>query len=111
MITSLCILFLLTWKPTVYSELDDGGPARSHHHLQNNVFPSMAVVNTKSCTYMIGRGASSSSSCATTIAVLAGAPLRRGGVGVLALACDCSNGTEHLRGHVAWEGVDSSRQV
>jgi len=60
---------------------------------------------------MISRGAPSSSSCAATVAVLTGAPLCGGGVWVLALACDCGDGTEHLRGHVAWEGVDSSRQV
>lgn len=60
---------------------------------------------------MISRWAPSSSSCASTIAVLAGAPLCRGGVGVLALACDCSNGAEHLRCHVAWKGVDGSGQV
>lgn len=60
---------------------------------------------------MISRGAPSSSSCAATVAVLTGSPLCGGGVWVLALACDCSDGTEHLRGHVAWEGVDSSRQV
>lgn len=60
---------------------------------------------------MISRRAPSSSSCAATIAILAGAPLCRGCVGVLALACDCSNSIEHLRSHVSWEGVDSSCQV
>lgn len=60
---------------------------------------------------MISRGAPSSSSRAAAVAVLAGAPLCGGGVWVLALACDCCDGTEHLRGHVAWERVDSPCQV
>lgn len=59
---------------------------------------------------MIGRRAPSTS-CAATVAVLAGAPLCRCGVGVLTLARDCGDGIEHLRCHVAWEGVDSSCQV
>lgn len=45
--------------------------------------------------HMVSRGAASPS-CAPTISILAGAPLCRGGVGVLALACDCSDGAEHL---------------
>lgn len=59
---------------------------------------------------MVSRG-TASSPCAAAVAVLAGAPLCWGGVGVLALACDCGDGIEHLGGHVAWESVDSSRQV
>lgn len=74
-------------------------------------FPSTAVVNTQSCTHMISRGTPSSSSCAAAVAILAGTPLCGGGVGVLALACNRGDGIEHLRGHVAWEGVDSSCQV
>lgn len=60
---------------------------------------------------MISRCAPSSSSRAAAVTVLAGAPLCRGGVGVLALARDCGDGVEHLRSHVAWEGVDCSSQV
>lgn len=61
-------------------------------------------------THVISRGAPASS-CAPPIAVLARAPLRGGGVGVLALACDCGDGVEHLRGHVTRERVDSTCQV
>lgn len=93
--------------------------AESDKRLQNSKkqlqisynFPFAVVFNFKSCTYMISRGAASSSPCASTVAVLTGAPLCGGGVWVLALACDCGDGTEHLRGHVAWEGIDSSCQV
>lgn len=58
---------------------------------------------------MISRGAASPSSCAAAVAVLAGAPLCRGGVGVLVLARHRGDGVEHLGSHVAWEGVDGSR--
>lgn len=45
--------------------------------------------------HMVSRGAPAPS-CAPTITILAGAPLCRGGVGVLALGCDGSDGVEHL---------------
>lgn len=59
---------------------------------------------------MISRGAPASSG-APAVAVLAGAPLRRRGVGVLPLARDCSDGVKHLGGHVAGECIDGTRQV
>lgn len=59
---------------------------------------------------MISRGAAASSGAAA-VAVLAGAPLRRRGVGVLPLARDRGDGVEHLGGHVAGERVDGARQV
>lgn len=43
------------------------------------------------------------------VAVLAGGPLRRRGVGVLALPRHRSDGVEHLGGHVPREGADGSR--
>lgn len=60
--------------------------------------------------HMISRGAAASSG-APAVAVLAGAPLRRRGVGVLPLARDRSDGVEHLGGHVAGERIDGTRQV
>lgn len=57
------------------------------------------------------RGRAASSTGASAVAILAGAPLCGGGIGVLALARDRRNGIEHLGGHVAWQRVDHTRQV
>ena len=63
-------------------------------------------------TYVVGTAAAPSAGAASTVAVLAGRPLSRGGVGILpTLAGYRSDGIEHLRGHVGWEGTDCSSQV
>lgn len=86
------------------------GPNFHFDHRKINILYNKHLdFNLQGSTHMIRRRASSSTTCAASITVLAGAPLSRGGVGILALACDCSNGIEHLRGHVAGESVDGSR--
>lgn len=59
---------------------------------------------------MIGRRAAPSPGAAA-VAVLAGAPLRRGGVGVLVLTRHRVDGIEHLGGHVPRQCVDYPGQV
>lgn len=100
--------FHLKWEPTAFTthlKRKLGTP-----NIPKTTLVVVVVVNFKSGTHMISRGAPSSSR-ASTIAILARAPLRRGSVGVLALASDCGDGTKHLRGHVAGERIHCTRQV
>ena len=65
-------------------------------------------------SYVVGAAAAPpapTGAAAPAVGVLAGAPLRRGGVGVLALARHRGDGVEHLGGHVGREGADRSGKV
>lgn len=100
----VCI-FHIKWEPTVFTSYP-----KSKSGTPQTTLMFKSVVNFKGSTHMIRRGAPSSS-CASTIAILARAPLCRSGVGVLALTSDRGDGTKHLRGHVAWKCIHCTCQV
>ena len=70
-------------------------------------FPTLCRAFPPQATYVVSAAAPSTAA----VAILAGGPLRWGGMRVLALAGHSSNGVEHLRGHVLGQGVHSPRQI
>lgn len=98
----------LLWRPSWWALLS---PVYRHRLVKDDrplsPFPTLCRASPLQATYVVSAAAPS----AAAIAILAGGPLRWGGIRVLALACHSSNGVEHLRGHVLGQGVHSPRQI
>lgn len=94
------------WRPLWWALQS---PVYGHRLVKDDLspFPTLCRAFLPQATYVVSAAAPSTA----TVAILAGGPLRWGGIRVLALARHSSNGIEHLRGHVLGQGVHSPCQI